>query len=102
MAACLDRQGFRVLRSVITGGSRPRSAGSPTSRASTRRAGRPPEVLRTWVRQAEIDVGARRGTISEDARRIGEPGKGASELGRVNEILRRASAYVTQADLDRR
>ena len=59
-------------------------------------------MLSTWVRQAEIDVGARRGTISEDARRIREPGKGTSELGRVNEILRRASAYVTQADLDRR
>ena len=51
-----------------------------------------PEALRTWVRQAEIDEGARTGTTSEDARRIAELERENRELRRVNEILRTASA----------
>lgn len=61
-----------------------------------------PEALRTWVRQAEIDRGDRPGTTTDEARRIKELEKEVRELRRANEILRRASAYFAQAELDRR
>lgn len=61
-----------------------------------------PEALRTWVRQAEIDRGDRPGTTTDEARRIRELEKEVRELRRANEILRKASAYFAQAELDRR
>lgn len=61
-----------------------------------------PEALRTWVRQAEIDRGDRPGTTTDEARRIKELEKEVRELRRANEILRKASAYFAQAELDRR
>ena len=61
-----------------------------------------PEALRTWVKKAEIDTGARPGTTSQDAQRIRELEKEVRELRRANEILRKASAYFAQAELDRR
>ena len=61
-----------------------------------------PEALRTWVRQAEIDRGDRPGTTADEARRIRELEKEVRELRRANEILRKASAYFAQAELDRR
>ena len=61
-----------------------------------------PEALRTWVRQAEIDEGARTGTTSEDGRRIVELERENRELRRANEILRTASAFFAAAEVDRR
>jgi transposase len=61
-----------------------------------------PEALRTWVRQAEIDEGARTRTTSEDARRIAELEQENRELRRANEILRTASAFFAAAEVDRR
>ena len=61
-----------------------------------------PEALRTWVRQAEIDRGDRPGTTTDEARRIKELEKEVRELRRANEILRKASAYFAQAELNRR
>ena len=57
------------------------------------------ESLRSWVRQAEIDDKA--GTSSEDAERIKGLEQENRELRRTNEILRKASAYFAQAELDR-
>ena len=61
-----------------------------------------PEALRSWVKKAQIDQGARPGTTTEDAQRIRELEKEVRELRRANEILRKASAYFAQAELDRR
>lgn len=61
-----------------------------------------PEALRTWVKKAKIDGGLRPGTTTEDAQRIKELEKEVRELRRANEILRKASAYFAQAELDRR
>ena len=61
-----------------------------------------PEALRTWVRQAEIDGGARPGTTSEDAGRIAELERENRALRRANEILRTASAFFAAAEVDRR
>jgi transposase len=59
------------------------------------------ESLRSWVRQAEIDEGVKPGTTSEEAARIKALEQEVRELRRANEILRKASAYFAQAELDR-
>jgi transposase len=59
------------------------------------------ESLRLWVRQAEIDDGVKPGVTSEDAARIKALEQENRELRRANEILRKASAYFAQAELDR-
>jgi len=59
------------------------------------------ESVRKWVRQADIDDGRTAGTTTEDAERIKALEQENRELKRSNEILRRASAYFAQAELDR-
>jgi transposase len=60
------------------------------------------ETLRRWVRQAERDEGLRPGPTSAEAVRIRELERENRELRQANEILRKASAYFAQAELDRR
>ena len=59
------------------------------------------ESVRNWVAQAEVDAGERAGTTTDDAARIAELEQEVRELRRANEILRKASAYFAQAELDR-
>ncbi len=59
------------------------------------------ETLRNWVRQAERDQGLRDGTTSEERDRIKSLEREVRELRQANEILRKASAYFAQAELDR-
>ena len=61
-----------------------------------------PETLRNWVTQAEIDEGHRPGTTTDEAARIAELERENRELRRANEILKTASAFFAQAELDRR
>ncbi len=60
------------------------------------------ETLRKWVRRTEIDSGRRGGLTSEEQTRIKELERENRELRRTNDILRKASAYFAQAELDRR
>ena len=60
-----------------------------------------PEALRSWVKKAQVDGGLRPGTTTDQAQRIKELEKEVRELRRANEILRKASAYFAQAELDR-
>lgn len=60
------------------------------------------ETLRKWVRQAERDAGRRSGVTTEDKQRLKALERENRELKRANEILRKASAYFAQAELDRR
>jgi transposase-like protein len=60
------------------------------------------ETLRQWVRQAERDQGLRPGTTMADQERIKALERENRELRQANEILRKASAYFAQAELDRR
>jgi len=60
------------------------------------------ETLRKWVRQAERDQGRRDGMTSSDHERLKALERENRELKRANEILRTASAYFAQAELDRR
>ena len=54
------------------------------------------ETLRRWVRQSEINAGQRAGVTTSEAQRE------VKELRRANEILKLASAFFAQAELDRR
>ena len=60
------------------------------------------ETLRTWVRRIEVDQGIRGGMSTADRERLKELERENRELKRANEILRKASAYFVQAELDRR
>ena len=60
------------------------------------------ETLRSWVRQAERDAGRRPGLTTEERTRLKQLERENGELRRANEILRKASAYFAQAELDRR
>ncbi len=60
------------------------------------------ETLRNWVRQAERDGGVRAGLTTDERERIKALERENRELRQANEILRKASAYFAQAELDRR
>ena len=59
------------------------------------------ETLRKWVRQAERDQGLRDGTTTAERDRLKALERENRELRQANEILRKASAYFAQAELDR-
>ena len=60
------------------------------------------ETLRRWVRQRERDTGKRDGMTTTEHERIKALEREVRELRQANEILRKASAYFAQAELDRR
>ena len=60
------------------------------------------QTLLDWVKQAEIDAGARPGVSTTEAQRIRDLEREVKELRRANEILKLASAFFAQAELDRR
>jgi transposase-like protein len=60
------------------------------------------EALRRWVRQAERDAGQRPGLTTDERQRLKQLERENFELKRANEILRKASAFFAQAELDRR
>ena len=59
------------------------------------------QTLNEWVKKAEVDAGKRAGVPSEMAERIRALEREVRELRQANEILRKASAYFAQAELDR-
>ena len=60
------------------------------------------ETLRKWVRQAEIDQGKRARLSNSEREQLKQLERENRELKQANEILRKASAYFAQAELDRR
>ena len=60
------------------------------------------ETLRKWVRRAERDQGLREGVTSSERERLKALERENRELKRANEILRKASAFFAQAELDRK
>jgi transposase len=61
-----------------------------------------PQTLHTWVRQHEVDAGQREGVSTPEAQRIKDLERENRELRKANEILKLASAFFAQAELDRR
>jgi transposase len=61
-----------------------------------------PQTLLDWVKRAEVDAGMRPGMATAEAQRIKELEREVKELRRANDILRTASAFFAQAELDRK
>jgi transposase len=60
------------------------------------------QTLNEWVKKAESEAGKRAGVPTDMAARLKALERENRELRQVNEILRKASAYFAQAELDRR
>ncbi len=61
-----------------------------------------PQTLLEWVKRVEVDTGRREGVTTGEAQRVKELERENKELRRANEILKLASAFFAQAELDRR
>jgi len=61
-----------------------------------------PQTLLKWVQQAERDSGKKAGLTTTERERLKDLEREVRELKRANEILRKASAFFAQAELDRR
>ena len=61
-----------------------------------------PQTLYKWVKQQQIDSGVREGVSTTEQQRVKELEREVKELRRANEILKLASAFFAQAELDRR
>jgi transposase-like protein len=59
------------------------------------------QTLNEWVKKAEVDAGRRAGVPTELAEKLKALERENRELRQANEILRKASAYFAQAELDR-
>ena len=59
------------------------------------------QTLHEWVKKAEVDAGGRAGVPTEVAAKLKALERENRELRQANEILRKASAYFAQAELDR-
>jgi transposase-like protein len=70
-------------------------------RAIASKLGCSPDTLRAWCVQAARDAGERSGPSSEEKARIEELEREVKEPRTANEILKKASAYFAQAELDR-
>jgi transposase-like protein len=61
-----------------------------------------PQTLNDWVKQQEVDTGIRDGLSTDERERIKSLEREVKELRRANDILKTASAFFAQAELDRR
>jgi transposase-like protein len=61
-----------------------------------------PQTLNEWIKKSEIDSGAREGVTRDERERVKALEREVKELRRANEILKLASAFFAQAELDRR
>ncbi len=89
----------RATRLAVDACKDPRS-GPGAIRRIADQLGVHPEALRTWVKRAEIDEGARAGASSSEAARIAELEREVRELRRANQILKSAASFFA-AELDR-
>ncbi len=61
-----------------------------------------PQTLHEWVKRAEVDSGVREGITTSERERMKVLEREVKELRKANEILKLASAFFAQAELDRR
>jgi len=68
---------------------------------AVRKIGCAPQTLNEWVKKVEVDTGQRGGITTDQAEKMKALEREVRELKQANEILRKASAYFAQAELDR-
>ena len=61
-----------------------------------------PQTLLSWIQRQEVDTGVREGVTGAERLRMKALERENRELRRANEILKLASAFFAQAELDRR
>jgi transposase len=91
----------RAVRMVLDNEKEYNSRWAATVSIATK-IGCTPETLRKWLKRTEVDSGKRAGLTSSDRARIKELERENNELRQTNEILRLASAFFAQAELDRK
>ena len=89
----------RAVRLVFDHGSEHNSQWAAITSVAEK-IGCTPETLRRWLRQTERDTGRREGMTTDERERLKVLERENRELRRTNEILRKASAYFAQAELD--
>ena len=90
----------RAVRMVLSNEGRHESRWSAILSISSK-IGCAPQTLNEWVKRAEVDSGRRGGIPTETAEKMKALEREVRELKQANEILRKASAYFAQAELDR-
>ena len=102
----MSKRGFsaefrqRAVRMVVEHQEEHRSEWAAIQSIATK-IGCMPETLRLWLRQSERDRGERVGLTTDEREKIRALERENRELRQANEILRKASAYFAQAELDR-
>jgi transposase-like protein len=91
----------RAVRMVLDNEGQHESRWSAILSISTK-IGCAPQTLNEWVKRVEVDKGQRGGVTTEMAEKMKALERENRELKQANEILRKASAYFAQAELDRR
>ena len=91
----------RAVRMVLDNAGQHESRWSAILSISSK-IGCAPQTLNEWVKKAEVDRGGRAGITAEMAEKLKALERENRELKQANEILRKASAYFAQAELDRR
>ncbi len=91
----------RAVRMVLDNAGQHESRWSAILSISSK-IGCAPQTLNEWVKKAEVDRGDRAGITTEMAEKLKALERENRELKEANEILRKASAYFAQAELDRR
>ena len=90
----------RAVRMVLDHASEHSSRWAAVTSIATK-IGCTPQTLHDWVKKAEVDSGKRGGVPTEVADKVKALEREVRELRQANEILRKASAYFAQAELDR-
>ena len=90
----------RAIRMVLNGEGQHESRWAAIVSISAK-IGCAPQTLNEWVKKVEVDTGQRGGITTEMAEKMKALERENRELKQANEILRKASAYFAQAELDR-
>ena len=90
----------RAVRIVLNGEGQHESRWAAIVSISAK-IGCAPQTLNEWVKKVEVDTGQRGGITTEMAEKMKALERENRELKQANEILRKASAYFAQAELDR-